>query len=396
MVENVYDMRSNNTNPLPLKTFNNLLEKRNPFCISIYLPMFKKGKEQNQDMGPAILKVQINKLEKELSAYDLKEQEIKAYLEPLHALVQERDLWRNPGDGLAIFMDKVSGLQYFRLPFSFQETSYLSDHYYVLPLFPLYHQNGEYFILGLSRDYIKLYKADRFGYRDLNLETHAPEQLEEAVGYDYAQKNLQFRTGQAGYKQGSFHGHGEGKDDEKTELLKFFKEIDKGVKELLGESNAPLIVAGVTRWHSLYREVNSYPNLYGEALTGDPEFKDINTLHQESWELIKPYFSAALETKTQAYLNQEHLPITSNQFSDIVPAAEEGRIDTLFMERNSDQYGSYTAKKCLILDSEKSIKNVSLFNMVARNTFLKGGKVFTLDKVNMPHSKKSLNALFRF
>ncbi|MCE2613014.1 hypothetical protein LVD13_08525 [Flavobacteriaceae bacterium D16] len=389
-------MRSKNTNPLPQKTFKNLLEKRNPYCISIYLPMFKKGKEQNQDMGPAILKVHINKLEKELIALGLKDQEIKKYLEPLYTLVQDRELWRNPSDGLAIFMDKESGLQYYLLPVSFRETSYLSDHFNMLPLFPLYHQNGEYFILGLSRDYVKLYQADRFGLRDLSLEAHAPEQLEEAVGYDYAQKNLQFRTGQAGHKQGSFHGHGEGKDDEKLELLKFFKEIDKGVKELLGDSSAPLIVAGVSRWHSLYRETNSYPNLYGEALLGDPEFKDINTLHQESWELIKPYFSATLDSKTQAYLNQEHLPTTSNQLSDIIPAAEDGRVDTLFIEKERDQYGSYTEKQCLILDSEKSNKNISLFNKVARDTFLKGGKVYTLDRVNMPYSKRPLNALLRF
>ncbi|MBT8312024.1 MAG: hypothetical protein KJN91_04180, partial [Eudoraea sp.] len=56
---------------------------------------------------------------------------------------------------------------------------------------------------------------DRYGLQDLFIEMHAPEQLEEAVGYDYKQKSLQFRTGQAGFAQGAFHGHGEGKDDEK-------------------------------------------------------------------------------------------------------------------------------------------------------------------------------------
>ena len=260
----------------------------------------------------------------------------------------------------------------------------------------MYHQNGEYFILGLSRDYVKLYKADRYGLSDLHLETSAPEQLEEVVGYDYEQKALQFRSGQAGYAQGSFHGHGEGKDDEKLELIKFFKEIDKGVRELLGNSKAPLIVAGVARWHSLYKEVNSYPNLYDQALLGDPEFKDINALHQESWGLIAPCFAATLTAKTKAYLNQEHLPTTSNQLSDIVPAAENGRVDTLFIEKGKDQYGTYTKNKCLILDSEKTPKNISLFNKVALDTFLRGGKVYTLDKEHMPHSRRAINALFRF
>ncbi|MDX1315596.1 MAG: hypothetical protein R3356_08845, partial [Eudoraea sp.] len=369
---------------------------RKPYCISIYLPMFKKGMEQNLEMGPATLKTQIHELEKSLGVYGLKDPEVSAYLKPLYSLAEDRELWRNPNEGLAIFLERASGLQYYLLPVSFEPMNYISDHFYMLPLFPLYQQNGEYFILGLSRDYIKLYKADRYNFRDLNLETHAPEQLEEVVGYDYEQKTLQFRTGQAGYARGSFHGHGEGKDDEKLELIKFFKEIDKGVRELLGDSTAPLVVASVARWHSLYKEVNSYPNLFEEALWGDPEFKDINALHQEAWELIAPYFKANLDAKMEAYRNQEHLPITSNQLSDIVPAAANGRVDTLFIEKGKEQYGSYSEKGCLILDSEKIAKNISLFNKVALDTFLKGGKVYILKKEHMPYPGRPLNALFRY
>ena len=389
--ENLTTMRSNITKPLPLKTLKKLSEIHNPNCISIYLPMFKKGKEQNQEMGPAILKSLIHEMEEALDQSSMKKQEIDAYLLPLQRLVEDRELWRNPSDGLAIFLEKDMGLQYYLLPISFEQLSYHSDHFYMLPLLPLYHQNGEYFILGLSRDFVKLYTADRYGLSDLALETHAPVQLEEVVGYDYEQKTLQFRSGQAGYAQGSFHGHGEGKDDEKQELIKFFKEIDKGVRELLGDSNAPLIVAGVARWHSLYKEVNSYPNLHEEALLGDPEFKDIDALHQESWGLIAPYFAATLDAKTRAYLNQEHLPITSNQLSDIVPAAHNGRVDTLFIEKGKDQYGTFTEKPCLILDSEKTTTNVSLFNKVALDTFLKGGKVYVLDKEDLPYSRRSIN-----
>ena len=99
-------MRSNNTKPLPLETFKKLSETHKPYCISIYLPMYKKGKEQNQEMGPATLKSHIHKLEKTLDINGLKEQEIKDYLNPLYSLVEDRELWRNPSDGLAIFLEK--------------------------------------------------------------------------------------------------------------------------------------------------------------------------------------------------------------------------------------------------------------------------------------------------
>lgn len=389
-------MRSNSTHPMTRNTFETLSGIRRPNCISIYLPMFKKGKEQNQEMGPSTLKTHIHNLEKVLSQHGLKEQEITQYLTPLQSLVTDRELWRNPGEGLAIFLDDTSGLQYFVLPLTFTENYYVSDHFYLLPLLPLYHQNGQYYVLSLSRDHIKLYEADRYGLKDLFLETHAPERLEEVVGFDYEQKTLQFRTGQAEYAQGAFHGHGEGKDDEKLELLKFFKEVNKGVNALVGSDQAPLLIAGVSRWHALYKEVNTYPNLFEEALLGDPEFKDQTGLHQETWELIAPYFTETLHTKVKAYRDKEHLENTSHQISDIVPAAKNGRVDTLFVRSDADHYGTYTDKQCLILDTEKTPKNRSLFNMVALDTFLQGGKVYVLDEATMPYPKRPLNALFRY
>ncbi len=201
-------MRLNNTHPLPVDTFKILAGVRKPNSISLYLPMFKKGKEQNQEMGPATLKTQIHEVAKTLSLNGLSNQQISAYLAPLKSLVDDRELWRNPSDGLVIFMDQDSGLQYFQLPVSFEVTTYVSDHFYLLPLLQLYQVNGQYYVLELSQDHVKLYEADRYGIQDLFIEMHAPEQLEEAVGFDYRQKTLQFRTGQAGFSQGAFHGHG--------------------------------------------------------------------------------------------------------------------------------------------------------------------------------------------
>jgi len=389
-------MRLNITHPLPVDTFKSLAGVQKPNSVSLYLPMFKKGKEQNQEMGPATLKTQINELEKILSLNGLKNQMIADYLAPIKALVADRELWRNPSDGLAIFLNEQSGLQYYQLPISFEKTTYVGDHFYLLPLFQLYQVNGQYCILELSQDHVKLYQADRYGLQDLFIEMHAPEQLEEAVGYDYKQKSLQFRTGQAGFAQGAFHGHGEGKDDEKKELIKFFKEIDKAVTKTLDGNKAPLLIAGVSRWHSLYEEVNTYSKLYKEPLVGDPEFKNKGMLHKESWKLIRPYFEETLRNKTAGFKDQEHLEITSHQISDILPAAENGRVDTLFIKKGADLFGTYGPKKCLILDSEKTTKNKSLVNKAALDTFQKGGYVYVLEQEDMPFSRRAVNALFRY
>ena len=388
-------MRTNLKHPLPLDVFKSLAGIRYPHSITLYLPMFKKGKEQNLEMGPATLKTQIHQLEKTLNQHGLSDQKIADYLAPLKGLVADRELWRNPSDGLVVFLNEEKGLEYYQLPIPFDALSYVGDHFYMLPLLSLYDINGQYYILELSRDHVKLYMADRFGMQDLFVETHAPELMEEAVGYDYEQKTLQFRTGQAGY-QGTYHGHGEGKDDEKKELVKFFKEIDKGVNTTVETNTAPLLIAGVARWHSLYQEVSSYPNLYKKPLIGDPEFKNKGQLHRESWKLIAPYFRKVQKECITKYRDQVHLESTSHQISDIVPAAENGRVASLFIRKGADVFGTFGSKKCLILDAEKTPGNMSILNKVALDTFMQGGQVYLLEEETMPYPKRPINALFRY
>ncbi|MBT8312025.1 MAG: hypothetical protein KJN91_04185 [Eudoraea sp.] len=182
----------------------------------------------------------------------------------------------------------------------------------------------------------------------------------------------------------------------KKELLKFFKEIDKAVNKTLDANKAPLLIAGVSRWHSLYEEVNTYSKLYKEPLVGDPEFKNKGQLHKESWKLIRPYFEETLRNKIAGFKDQEHLEITSHQISDILPATENGRVDTLFIKKGADLFGTYGPKKCLILDSEKTTKNKSLLNKAALDTFQKGGHVYVLEQEDMPFPRRAVNALFRY
>lgn len=352
--------------------------------------------EQNMELGPATLKQCINDAERQLKAYGITAKEISTYLNPVKELVSKRELWRNPSEGLAIFVDEKSGLQWYELPIPFDKQVYVSDHYYLLPLLALYNNNGLYYVLELSKDHIKLYQGDRYSFKDLYVEEFAPEQLEEAVGFDYQQKTLQFRTGHALHSQGSFHGHGEGKDDKKLEVIKFFKEIDQGVNKVLTNKKAPLVIAGVSKWYPLYKEVNTYPKLFENHLKGDPEFRNKKELHRQSWEMVKAYFSTPLHDKIKAFKNQAHTEKCSHQISDIVPAAKNGRIDTLFVEKKSEVYGTYTEKNCLILDAQKDQNNISILNRIGLQTYLQGGSVYLLDKAQMPYPNRPVNALYRY
>lgn len=389
-------MYTSEYHPLPIKVFETLASNHYMHCVSIYLPMHKTGKEQNEHLAQENLKKCIKNVNKTLKKYLLSKEEINNYLKPIEALIADSELWRNPSNGLAIFLDK-KGMNYYTLPIEFETKIQVASNFYLTPLLPLYENDEIYYLLELSQDYVQLYEASRYGLTNLHIKSLAPDNLEKAVGYDYKQKMLQLRSLQDSYGAGAFHGHGEGIDDEKKELTTFLRAIDKGVNKAIKNKKAPLVIASTKSLFNSYKQVNSYGNLFDENCKGDPEFKNKTILHKESRELIKPYFEE--NKKKQIYQFQElySTPKISYQLNEIIPAAISGKISTLFVEKNKDAFGIYNQENGkLILDRKKDIKNNSLTNLAAIQTFIKGGKVYLLDKKEMPAQGESLNAIFRY
>jgi hypothetical protein len=382
--------------PLPKPIFEKLANTHGLHCVSIYLPMHKDGKEQNLRLAQATLKQCIRKVSADLERHEMDPQEIKNYLKPVKALLTDIELWRNPSDGLALFLDK-NGINYYTLPISFDIKTTVSDHFYLMPLLPLYHEDDEYYLLELSQDYVKLYEANKYGYQDIYIEDFAPAQLEEAVGFDFRQNMLQFRGGQSFQGTETYQGKGEGKDDLKKELFTFFRAIDKGINKVIENKKAPLVVACADPLFGFYKEANTYPTLLENHIAGDSEFKNKTKLHQESWELVHPYFEKLKESKLLQYKELYHTPKTSYQISEIVPAAVNGKIDTLFVENGADEFGVFDQHtNRLMFRKETELNNASLADLSAVNTFLQGGKVFFLAPDEMPDQGQTMNALLRY
>lgn len=382
--------------PFPKKEIEKLASQRQMHSVSIYLPMQRKGKEQNEHIAQGHLKSCIKEVSQSLSDYQLHKDEIDRYIQPLEALLAQVELWRNPSDGLAIFLNK-DGLNYYSFPISFDTRSYVSDHFYLQPLLPLYYNDGLYYLLELSEDYVKFYECSRYGFKDLFIEDVAPTHLEKSAGSDYKPKVLQVRSGHMAYGAGSFHGHGEGKDDRKEEMAAYFRAIDTGVKKLIKDEKAPLMLACTDELFGLYKAVNTHPVLFEKHLGGDPEFTNKTEIHEDSWNLIQDYFEKTKKYKIALFSELYHTPKTSYDLSDIIPAAMNGKIETLFVKKGAEIYGHYNPENNQVrFDETKELSNVSLLNFASMHTFLQKGNVYELDPKEMPVKERPLNAIFRF
>jgi hypothetical protein len=120
-------------------------------------------------------------------------------------------------------------------------------------------------------------------------------------------------------------------------------------------------------------------------------------MHQQSWALIQGYFEKTLDAKLDLFTELYHTPKISYDPSEIIPAALQGKIDTLFVKKGADLFGVYnTENNHVRFDDSKKMTNVSLLNLAAMNTFIQRGNVFILEPKVMPVHEQPLNAIFRY
>ena len=376
--------------------FKKLARMHDPHCISIFIPTHRAGMEVNEEVDRSNLKNQIKKVKKELELYQLKGSEIDQLTAPMEELLDDFRFWKHQSDGLAIFRSK-DHFEYEPVPVFFDEMVYVADHFYLKPLLPLINEEGSFYLLYLDLKGCKLYEGYSHTIEELDTTEELPKNFLDVVGHDYEQKNLQFRSGQAAESHTMYHGQGEGKDDELEEVLKYLRAVNEGVWKFLHDKKKPLVLAGVEYLVSHFRKINDYNHQFDEAIYGNMEETDPVLLHEKAMLLLEDHFKRQKLQKKEEFELALSRKKASYKEEEIVPAAVNGRIDTLFIQNRETLWGVFDKKNnTIILDEEKKPENSDLLNLAAVETVLNGGAAYLTDQDEMPESTSKLNAILRY
>lgn len=365
-----------------------------PFCISIFVPTHRAGNQVLQKQDALALKNQWKEVTKKLKAHNLTNLEIENLLKPIKELFTDSEFWSHQSDGLAIFLTE-NIFEKFTLPVLFEHFNYVGNEFYLKPLMPIFTDDGTYYLLALDLEKISLYEGTRHSITAIDIEDIIPGQMEEVVGFDYEQKNLQFRSQQKG--QHSSHDKEGANEERKNEIKRYFREINKGLMKILNKENKPMLIASQEFLFPIYKESQTYKNLLPEPLLVNPSYMNIYDLHELAWKKIKPIFYLEREEKKARFNELDGTEKTASLIEDVLQGAIHGKIDTLFCENRADIHGIYNPEKNkVIFYDENHTPNTSLMNLAAIKTFLNGGKVYLLEKEEMPNPYSKVNALFRY
>ena len=377
--------------------FKDLAQVHEPHCISIFIPTHRAGQEVNEGIDAKNLKNQVKKARHILEGMQMQNRDIDKLLKPVADLLDDSRFWNHQSDGLAIFRN-ADHFEYYTLPVWFDEFVYVADHYYLKPLVPYLNDDMRFYLLALSLNGAKLYEGFPHQIDEIYVEDLLPENLKDTVGFDYEQKSLQFRMGQSAFDHTMYHGQGAGSEEEqKEEIMKYLRAVNDGVIKMLHDQKAPLIVAGVDYIVAMYKEANRYHFLHDEFIAGNPEHESPVLLHEKAKELLKDHFNSTRRKKLAAFEKALSDNKASYKEEEIVPAAVNQRVDTLFVRNREEMWGMFDRKNNdIIVEDEKTEHNADLLNMAVIHTILNGGEVYLTDTDEMPEPRSKLNALFRF
>lgn len=363
--------------------------------VSVYMPTRPFG-PGSQEEDSTRLKNALKTAEEQMAAFGSKPAEIEQVLAPARALLDDRPFWLRSGLGLALFAGP-DGMRAFQLPEPVAELVMVGERYHVKPLLKLVSSSRRFWLLTLSQKRVRLFEGTRYRLDEVPAEG-IPESLAEAMRWEDFQKTpLQFHTGTPGVggrRPAVFHGTGE--PDVKDEIVRWFREVDRGLKEVFKDSKAPLVLAGVDYLLPLYREVNTYPYLAAEAVVGNPDNTREAVLHERSWAIANGIFEAEAAEAAREIEEVWASPRTAVDPEAIVTAAAQSRVALLLVSDEAQWWGSYDPVGGRAeLHPQPSNGDEDLLDFASLAALKSGGKVIVRPAAEMPHGKDAV-ALLRY
>jgi hypothetical protein len=381
---------------LTMEDLKRLTEIEGDLCISMYMPA-EPGAAAVDELRIRYKNL-LRRAEREIQERGSKKKELYEMVQEGRRLLENDDFWRYQSNGLAVFIGPGVFL-FYRLPILFEEEFVVGQRFFVKPLISLFMADDRFYVLALSQNEVRLFSCTRYHVMEIDL-ADVPEGIAETLRYDSKQYQLQYHTGAAeggGNRPAVFHGQGVGVDDTKDEILRYFREVDRGLSDILPEQEAPMVLAGVEYLLPIFKEATSYRGVMKEVVKGNPENLRADELHQKAWEIVRPELEKSEHDARERYREMAGKGYTAAGVQTVVPAAAYGQVDTLFVDRDERLPGRFDPEKNeVVVYGQDAAEGEDLLDLAAVEAIKHGGKVYSLGKDQMPERDAAAAAILRY
>jgi hypothetical protein len=379
------------------KEFETLANIREDYCVSIYIPTHRAGEEVTSGKDSLLLKNKLQKVKHTMMELGMTEAQAKEYLQPAQRLHDENTFWHHQLDGLAIFLSK-NHFSYHRLPVRLEEFSCVTNSFHLQQLVPLMSGDGIYYILALSLEKVRLLEATHFYVNELDVTDRIQQGMKEVEKYYEFERSTENQGGLVPNPQNR-NGQGEPRPTKKELVEEYFRNVVVGLRKIVATDRTPIVMAGVDYLHPIFKEVAHGLNVMEKGIMGNPDGIKPKELHSKSWDLVEPYFNKEKERTREAYGDWTGTGRTTYDVKSIVPAAFNGRVDTLFVGKGKHQWGRFMEDSQEVeLHDEFKYGDDDLVTRAAVQTILNGGNAYVVPESELPGSQvqSKMTAMLRY
>lgn len=377
---------------IPIRAFREedlpaLLAPQEPPCISITLATHRRHPEWKQD--PVRFRAQIAEAEALLRAGSVRDGE--ALLAPLRRLLDE-PFWEYASDGLAVFVSR-SARAAFRLPIAVPDHVVVADTFHTKPMLRFLRRERRYFVLALSQNEVTLYEGSRSGAVTVEM-SGVPSSLEDAVGApDFDRAVTSHGPSSRSVMAGARHG----REDTKETLARYFRAVDRGLRENLRGETAPLVFAAVQYYHPIYREVNTYPYLLAEGLEGSFERASVETIHAQAWPLVDRAISARVAEWADRYRALAGTGLALDRLEEVAACAVQGRVRIALAAEGESAWGLLDRATGAVIRHERQMgpDDGDLVDDICEEALKRGAEILVVPRAAMP-TESPIAAVLRF
>jgi hypothetical protein len=355
-----------------------LLAAREPSSVSIYLPTSPSSRGDAERIE---LKNLAGEASRQLQQAGASKADVAAIDDELADLVDDDEFWRYQARSLALFVTPTTSTT-FRLANNLTAAVEVSDRFHVKPLLRAVTFPHSAFVLALAQNSVRLLEiAPDLEPAQVDI-ADLPTDVASAVG------RSSIRDRPSGRIQGS--------EGQKTRIRQYARRVDEALRPLLNGLDVPLILAAAEPIDSIYRSVNSYPNLLATSISGNPEAVSDGELGESARRLLDDLYAAELRATQETYALRTSQRRASSDIADVARAATFGLVDTVLVDIDEAVPGYVDEESgAVTFDDTDDAVNYGVVDEIARRVSLNGGRVLAVRRDDIP-GKASVAAILRY
>lgn len=218
----------------------------------------------------------------------------------------------------------------FRLGVPFSDRVHVGRSYRIRPLILAEQLEAPFRVLALSTNDVALYEGDLAGLQPVHADG-LPRSMEEALGHELTDSQLQLRSSASGGKSAIFHGHGGADAGREVDLDRFHHAVARAVERAWSRGERPVVLVADRAHTGRFRRVARLPGMLPRGVIGNPSAWSREQLHARALDVVRDgrrrRLGEALEASDRAHAEA--------RLSEAAPAAVAGRVARVVVDADS-------------------------------------------------------------